>query len=674
MIIHQIRLANFGIYGGEHHFDLTPTADGHFARAITLFIGKNGVGKTTLAEALRLCLHGSLVLGTRVAQREYDEYLSRRIHTGKEHLNNAAVELLFDYVSVGRSTNYRVLRAWQRKDNQVHKQLDIWEDGVRLITMEDEDKERLLREVVPPGLASLFFFDGEKVQTLTENGSATNTWLQNTVKSLLGLDIVDQLAQDLDLFVARQSKDEDVLALQNTLLRLQNEQATAQTNLHAHEVLSHDVQLEIQRTNDLIETNELRLSTEGGRLAAQRETIAARQRLLKSEVEVLRRDVMELCAGLVPFSITPKMLNAVATRLQVEKAAREKQIFNRLLQERLDALAQTFDDVAIREKIAPLQDEAIRTTLLQYIETSLLEPSHSGESSVVLDVSEREYHQLLDWIAQGQTEVPHLFSAMNAVLASKEAELKSVEHDIALTPTDVALQPLITQIQTLHQALGSLQRQAKDLEVQCQRLRYKIETIESQKRNIREQLTHIGVTDNRIGLATKTQTLLGLYQDRLVQRKLDELQQGIVRRFNELCRKDHLLDSVKVDPESFHVTLFRTGREIGRQQLSAGENQLFAIAVLWALREVSKRPLPILIDTPLGRLDTEHRTTLTTKFFPHVSHQLLIFATDAEVDAQIYSHLEPAIARTYYMRFDTKQSKTFVTTNSDDMNLWKDAV
>lgn len=69
MILHRITLQNFGIYAGEHRFDLKPKGDGRFQQPIILLRGQNGAGKSTLMEAIRLGLHGKLSLGNRSTQK-----------------------------------------------------------------------------------------------------------------------------------------------------------------------------------------------------------------------------------------------------------------------------------------------------------------------------------------------------------------------------------------------------------------------------------------------------------------------------------------------------------------------------------------------------------------------------------------------------------------------------
>ncbi|MCP4369038.1 MAG: DNA sulfur modification protein DndD, partial [Deltaproteobacteria bacterium] len=114
--------------------------------------------------------------------------------------------------------------------------------------------------------------------------------------------------------------------------------------------------------------------------------------------------------------------------------------------------------------------------------------------------------------------------------------------------------------------------------------------------------------------------------------------------------------------DDFSVTLMGLEQqEIPKRNLSAGEKQIYAIAMLWALRQVSGRPLPIIIDTPLGRLDSDHRHNLIERYFPHASHQVILFSTDTEVDAGFFAAMQPAISRAYHLEHDQTLKATEVS-------------
>jgi DNA sulfur modification protein DndD len=82
----------------------------------------------------------------------------------------------------------------------------------------------------------------------------------------------------------------------------------------------------------------------------------------------------------------------------------------------------------------------------------------------------------------------------------------------------------------------------------------------------------------------------------------------------------------EINHKTFEVTLIKMDKEdqirTPKKDLSEGEKQMYALAVLWTLTKISKRPLPFIIDTPLGRLDHTHRKKLVESFFPNIIWQL----------------------------------------------------
>lgn len=102
----------------------------------------------------------------------------------------------------------------------------------------------------------------------------------------------------------------------------------------------------------------------------------------------------------------------------------------------------------------------------------------------------------------------------------------------------------------------------------------------------------------------------------------------------------------------------RTDRPLPKAQLSAGEKQIYAVSVLWALAKTSGRPLPLVIDTPLARLDADHRGLLAKHYFPYASHQTLILSTDTEIDRSYFEELKPHIAHSYLLDYVPQENGT----------------
>jgi DNA sulfur modification protein DndD len=141
--------------------------------------------------------------------------------------------------------------------------------------------------------------------------------------------------------------------------------------------------------------------------------------------------------------------------------------------------------------------------------------------------------------------------------------------------------------------------------------------------------------------------------------KIDRLSRLIGDSFRFLLRKKALVERISIDPETFTITLYDdTGRPVPKRRLSEGEKQIFAVSVLWGLSRASARPLPAIIDTPMARLDAEHRNHLVERYFPHASHQVIVLSTDTEIDRQYFHDLQPYIARAYHLNYDETDKMT----------------
>jgi DNA sulfur modification protein DndD len=84
--------------------------------------------------------------------------------------------------------------------------------------------------------------------------------------------------------------------------------------------------------------------------------------------------------------------------------------------------------------------------------------------------------------------------------------------------------------------------------------------------------------------------------------------------------------------------------------------------MLWGLAQASGRPLPVVIDTPLGRLDGIHRNHMIERYFPQASHQVILLSTDQEIDEAAWQKLRKHVGHTYQLKHDTATGATSAQT------------
>ena len=152
-----------------------------------------------------------------------------------------------------------------------------------------------------------------------------------------------------------------------------------------------------------------------------------------------------------------------------------------------------------------------------------------------------------------------------------------------------------------------------------------------------------------------------IFKERLLASKAQWLSEMITTEFKNLLRKRNLISRVIVHPTTYRVSIEDgKGHELPMDRLSAGERQLLAIAVLSALIKERKGRFPVVVDTPLARLDQHHRASLIKRFFATVSHQVVVLSTDQEVEGLAYEALKPVTNAEYTLDFDDAAGHTTI--------------
>ena len=664
MILHKLTLNNVGLFRGAQTIHLTPNGRG----PIILIGGMNGAGKTTLLDAVRLCLYGRRALGNRVSHNEYYDYLSAMIHRGSSlvmPLNHAAVSLEFEYAHGGETKQYRVERSWRQyglNHRTVSEGLTISENGLLSTELETEHWQDRIDEFIPIGVSQFFFFDGEDIQKLADD-SSHDQYLAESIKALLGINLVERLQSDLCVYANRLVKRDSPEPVQEDIEEVESEIANLKsilTDAHAH-AKSLDTQIEKLETQ--IARQESRIAAEGGSYAEKREDLKLQQGQLLADIEALENGIRDLCGELFPFALVPDLLKRLEDRLHKEVTLDEWEAKNRVLEtqntELLETIASgTFWDGA---SLSELQIDTVRAKLTPLLKVQLERPEILNNFKKIGDRSPSECDRLLEWIDASLNDVPREFRELNDALQEAQSELQKVEQDLQKVPAEEVLKPLVEKLSALNQTLGHLRKQEHDAEQSIRTLSYQLEVTERKLDKLRytQQLGEAHI--QRQKRVENVQSVLSAYTAGLTQAKLATLGDVIVKGFNQLSHKPDRIRRVELDPQTFAVTLYDIhNRALLKEELSAGEKQIYTTALLWALAKTSGKALPMILDTPLGRLDSNHRQLLIERYFPYASHQLVLLSTDTEIEGSLQSLLEPHVSHTFHLAYQQVEGHTTI--------------
>ncbi|MBI3865715.1 MAG: DNA sulfur modification protein DndD [Planctomycetia bacterium] len=655
MILQQLTLRNFGVYGGEQVFDLAPARKRNRTAPIILFGGINGGGKTTILDAIQLVLYGNRARCSKRGDRPYDEFLSASIHHGTLPGEGAAIELSFSFTAEGQEHLYDVTRLWSSSGNRTQERVVVAKDGEPDGWLSD-NWHQVVEELIPFGVAQLCFFDAEKIRFLAEDETSSEA-LGVAIKSLLGLDLAERLIADAGFLEGRLAKRSRKSPDLTEAERLEAELAAKQADI---EVL-HQERASIENTRQAaarrLQSAEEQFAKVGGKLWTEREERQRRRGELDFQIRDCEERLVELSAGDLPLALVSDLLQDACRQAQAEHASRETEIVARLLGSRDEMILEV------------LREEKVKGATIKLV-ASLLEADRAkrggGDAKSRLMLSEGGRDLLEHLTTRGLTERLETATKLLTELDTGRRALEQVQRSLAATPDEESIRGVAAELKDAAGEMAGLKQQVDRLEKQLAGLRSEHGEIETVLRRLRRKVVDEEIRteeDGRVaGLLQRTQETMRQFLRLSTSRKIDRLSEFVTDSFRFLLRKKTLVRRVLIDPETFAITLVDDdGRRVSKDRLSEGEKQIFAISVLWGLSRASARPLPAIIDTPMARLDVEHRNHLVERYFPNASHQVVILSTDTEIERTYFDQLRPFVAHAYLLNYDEATKATVPT-------------
>lgn len=645
MTLDKLVVENFGIYLNRHEISLTPPSK---KKPIVLFGGMNGAGKTTLLDALQLGLHGKRARCSNRGGGSYDEFLRASVNRFADVSGGASVEVHFHHVNDGREQSYRVCRSWHANGNGMKETVDVFVDGTRDAAVSDAWAE-YAEEFIPAKLSHLFFFDGEKIEALADLENASEL-LRSGIHSLLGLDIVDRLHADLDIVAGRKNKqlkvDDDIASAVEQARNEVTEIVSRRDEL-VQKLGSNQAQLEQSgyRYQKIVE----RLQSEGGDLFKQKGVLEANKARLEAEVDALDAILRDDAGGVAPFLLVRDLLETMQEQTRRERVAESAHLLAGVLEGR--------DSMVLKGMRQAGAKPALVKTISDLLDRDRRSRTAVAKTPRYLFLSE-EAQSLLQELSSSGLPALHL-KAGRQLARRKELveELAVIERKLSMVPEEDAVAPLENERRELEEKRENLARDQSRLQAERMLLENEISRKQSIFSRLFEKATRIEMEQEDVARvqehSRRAQDALTAFRERVVERHIEAIQEYVLESFRYLVRKKSLLSSIKIDSRTFVIELRAGDGELMKpDRLSAGERQLLAVSLLWGLAKASRRPLPAIIDTPLGRLDSSHRRHLVERYFPHASHQVLLLSTDEEIRGEYLDAIQPSVGHSYLLEFN----------------------
>jgi DNA sulfur modification protein DndD len=686
MWLSQLELTSFKSYQRQT-FTFPQPDEG---RNVVLIGGMNGYGKTSILEALYLCLYGKDAIahlaraGLKSEDKSgYPTFLERAFNgeAKREGRDTMTVRVIINRtktkaVDITRKWYFNGKGQWTTEEEAVVRNVtrgvpDMPKiDGKNGFYLSD-----LLDEIlVPAHVAPFFFFDGEEVKKLADQNRIEQ--VKQGLEGLLGVVLLRSLAERLrDFEISKRgevvSVDADNLARLAEAL-VSNRDELDRLREDAQEADEERTQLRAEQ--DSLVERITSLGGGGGDIGTVKDLVEEREQY-RTKLRESHKKLEEMLAGRLPFHLVPReLMDSFRNQLVAEIRYFEWENEKRALEPRKAQFEGAFIATAEPEFKPALSEEQI-ATLKARLETawaSLFYPPPKGCAEKIEHdyLEDKLRNRALEFLAKnslGQKDIRGLLLDQQELqqkadeLGRKITRLEGVDRDGTLSDLKKQLKEVQSKLDELAERARIDDRKVASLDAQVaqQNAEYERE---------RRKLDESSPVRSMIEKSERVRRVIEEVIPTLFPLKVKELSTAMTAVYKQLAHKEQVA-KIEISDDGRTRILSKSGKEMTFDR-SAGENQIFATALIAGLARVCGVNAPIVVDTPLGRLDSTHRENILKFWTSDKNRQVILLSQDEEIDFNFYKQISESVCKTYLLehvdvgdgigRTTAKEDKYFV--------------
>lgn len=646
----EIELYNFGIYKGQHNIELI---DQRNKKNITLVGGMNGRGKTTILDAIFLCLYGRKAIEYVVGKKEaYNKVLKDRINkSAEDKTTHVKITMIMDD---DEDTVISISRTWTQNDNKISTGLIVEKNGIE-DTYLSENWEYYVEELIPYGIAKFFFFDNEKISQIADDDAFDK--IKDSIKSVMGVTTVETLCTHIEKI--RKDKNNSLKKSSSDELTKESEELTSsieecETSLRNIYAQRAALVPELEKTTNMLEETEQSFWKKGGNLGLNHDDIIRDQHELKENENELREQAITLASNpATPICLCKELAVTAYNEIMSNENTRAieysypivSKLYKSLLEEYKESYSSSTDPYKTLSKLVDAQ--------LKKLENELGSDTINTITPLAKTLMEKFISEDITRISSEAINIVNENEKVITALDQLEVHLSS-----SAEKNDTV--NLLNEIKALQAKKTEIETEISKCDDQIRSVQFDKEQSERQLNKVLLKIANNADTSDDnvriIEYSTMIIDVMNEFVHRLQIQKVGILEKNITSCFEFLAQKQAIITSINIDPETLDITLKDyNGGILLKDQLSAGEKQMFAISILWGLALSSGYKLPVIIDTPMARLDSAHRSNFINKYLPNASSQVIVLSTDEEINGKYLDDIKEYVNKAYTLIYNDSE-------------------
>ena len=665
MYIREIEVKNFRLFIDEKiTFELVN------GKNITVIHGENGAGKTTLLQAMMFAFYGEDNVNLDKKDMILNKGVENRLKNGQSE--TISVKIYFEH-----STKHYVIKRTQRVEKagyqlRYHKSttdLTIRDTNGNWVIPENMLANNVINNVFPLSLSSYFLFDGERIKNLGDNEKVGKSDLRKAVSNVLSLDTLFSARAHLNL-VKRKMESEYIQGNKKAnSVNYAEEIEKAEYTIKTYEVEIRQIELSTEQvTKELLRLRHISKS-----FSEIKDLVLSREKLM-IEVVTLKDRLAKVFSGFTRiYNKSVAYILSEQMREQTKKCMEKYEIKTDFI-EGIDGVA-VEQILTLRKCICGTQfceGDEIHSALVAL--KRFLPPQFYGvminnfikdieraeeiaeESRNELREKAKEYYQIETKLAELNNEVQRIVNALENHSLDKVRE------------TEKRIQECEDNITRYHKSIGVKEDQTR-------KKRQDIKEYEKARQDNLISDTNNDVIKKRVDATTQMIQYFDdflLSQENMVREHLSSLTDKI---FRDIIHKNYRL--IFDENYSFDVV----DENDASVPLSEGEKQITSISFITGLVNMAKDEkintrfaekvnydgteiYPVVMDSPFGSLDIEHRRKVAEKV-PELSSQTILFTSSSQWNGAVEEAMNNVLCNEYRLIYhkDNVDGKMIEYTN-----------
>jgi DNA sulfur modification protein DndD len=518
-----------------------------------------------------------------------------------------------------------------------------------------------------------FFFDGEQAQSLINNSGQDG--MKKAVEVLFGTRVIDEASESIRDYITKmsskiggkRSNDQQQIELDSKVQERDRAQAElVNKSKHQEELQARHRDLSNRRQGLL---NEVR--TRGGDRREEIETLHADRIKADNQLEIAVKQIDDVWLKMGVGLALSRYVGALRDRLAAEDAREKWEVVRDTTNRRIDEIVETAapspresDDV-----LHALTDgnwQRLRSRIRSAIESIHNPPpigcSESYRHGHAMGDARNRLLRLLDTVRGGNThEIKRL--ARNVVDAREQLEeVRRREERNKDLPAE--LNTLHEQIKAVQDEIDETGRELGAVDKELSVLREQIGEFNVRIGQLQEAVAKARPQQRRLAVAERVRKVLDDLSERLQPITIRRLEDSISQHFTRIADSRYKNGRVSFAGKGT-PTLAVPGRPDSLIEMMSGfERRAFGIAFSLALAEITRKRIPLVIDTPLGNADGQYRRRLLRALMDVDLDQVIILTHDAEVTGDLFEEIETKVKQTFLVEYDQRRQESIVRADS----------